>query len=96
MPTKKVRAVVVTTAHRGVFVGYTSDPDGAERVTLTQARMVVFYSTDTKGVLGIASKGLASGSRVTDAVPRIDLRNITAVIDATPEATAAWEKGPWG
>ena len=89
------RAVVVTTAHRGVFVGYTTDPDDAEHVTLTKARMVVYYSQGTRSVLGIASSGVAAGSRVSHPVPRIVLRNITAVIDATAEAAAAWEKGPW-
>lgn len=38
---KKERAVLVTTAHRGVFVGQTADPDTAETITLTKARMVV-------------------------------------------------------
>jgi hypothetical protein len=94
-PKEQERAVVVTTQHRGVFVGYTTDADDSEIVRLTRARMVVYYSRETRSVVGLASSGPGAGSRVSHPVPRIALRNITAVIDATPEAAAAWERGPW-
>jgi hypothetical protein len=93
--TKSERAVMVTTAHRGVFVGYTTDAADADTITLTRARMIVYYSRETRGVLGIAGRGVAPGSRVSPPVDCIVLRNITAVVDATPEAAAAWEAEPW-
>jgi len=88
------RPVVVTTAHRGVFVGYTTDAE-SETITLVRARMVVYYSSDTRSVLGIATRGPQRGSRVSPAVPKLVLRNVTAVADATTEAAAAWELEPW-
>jgi hypothetical protein len=90
------RAVVVTTEHRGVFVGYTKDRGATKEIALERARMVVYYSAETRSVLGIASRGVAKGSRVSPAVPRILLQNVTSVIDAAPEAVEAWEKEPWG
>ena len=93
---KSERPVLVTTSHRGVFVGYTSDAPDAETITLKRARMVVYYSADTRSVLGIASRGPQRGSRVSAPVPSITLRAITAVVDATPEAAEAWERELWG
>jgi hypothetical protein len=93
--TTKSRPVVVTTAHRGIFVGRTTDSGDAETITLTDARMVVYYSRETRSVLGIASRGVAPGSRVSPPVPRLKLRAVTAVIDATPEAERAWRTEPW-
>lgn len=89
------RAVVVTTAHRGVFVGYTTDAADADVITLRRARMVVYYDSSCRGVLGVGSRGVGSGSRVSPAVPSITLRAVTAVWDATEQAAAAWEAEPW-
>lgn len=88
------RPVVVTTAHRGVFVGYTTDPVGAEIVRLERGRMVVYWPESTRGVVGLAAKGPGSGSRVSPPAT-ISLRNITSVIEASQQAAEAWEKEPW-
>ena len=94
-PTKQQKPVVVTTAHRGVFVGLL-EASTVDTVTMTNAHMVVYYSAGTRSVMGLASKGPQRGSKVSPAVARIVLRNVTAVIDATPEAQAQWESEPWG
>jgi len=87
---------MITTVHRGVFVGYTNDVAEAEIITLTKARMVIYFDQSTHGVLGVASRGLSRASRLSPAVDRLVLRNITAICDATPEAAASWEAEPWG
>lgn len=94
---KKSRPVLVTTTRRGIFVGRTTDSGDEPTITLTDARMVVYYARETRGVLGVASRGVANGSRVSPAVPRLVLRGseITAIADATPEAEAAWTEEPW-
>lgn len=91
----KFRPVVVTTAHRGVFVGYTSDPADSEVVTLSRGRMVVYWPAEVRSVLGLAVRGPLAGSRVSPAVRSITLRGVTAVIDASDEAVAQWEQEPW-
>lgn len=54
------RAVVVTTAHRGVFFGYTTESSAdiikTESATLKRARLCVYWQ-DTKGFMGLASGG---------------------------------------
>lgn len=90
------RPVVVTTAHRGVFVGYTADrSDDPETIELVRAHMIVYWAAGNRGILGIAAKGPVNGSRVSPQVTRIILRNVTAVMDATDEAAKAWEAMPW-
>ena len=93
MEKKKERAVVVTTAKRGVFFGYATDTDG-DVIFLRKARMCVHWSSDMKGVLGLASIGPSSNCRIS---PPADgaFREITAVLEATPEAIQKWEGAPW-
>ena len=97
MSEKKI-PVVVTTAHRGVFVGYHDSGELPEsgHVVLSDARMVVYYDRSCRGVLGVGSRGVGSSSRVSPPVPMIALRGCTAMWRATPEAAAAWEEEPWG
>lgn len=95
MSESKTRPVVVTTAHRGVFFGYTADADDAETIRLERARMCVYWPAANHGVLGLAERGPLSEARVSPAVQRITLRNITAVIAVTPEAAERWEAEPW-
>lgn len=87
------RPVVVTTAHRGVFFGYATDTAG-EQIALTQARLCLYWSEDVKGFMGLASSGPSKSCRVGPAAD-ITLRNVTAVLEATPEAVKAWESAPW-
>lgn len=88
-----LRPVLVTTEHRGVFFGYAHDTAG-ETITLTQARLCVYWSSDCKGFMGLAANGPTSGCRIG---PRADitLRNITSVTEVTPAAKDAWEQAPW-
>lgn len=89
--------VVVTTAHRGVFFGYV--PDGADLtatvVRLERARMCVYWSADVGGVVGLAAKGPSKTCRVGPAAPSLVLQGVTAVMEVTTKAAAAWENGYW-
>ena len=97
MATKKrenEKPVVVTTAHRGVFYGIGPVSD-APTIRLTNARMVVYWSANVKGVLGLAATGPVGGCKVGPAVPAITLRDVTSVIEVSDEAAKAWEKASW-
>ena len=87
------RAVLVTTAHRGVFFGYADKTDG-EMISLKKARLCLYWSADVRGFMGLASTGPSFGCRIG---PRADitLRSITAVAEVTAEAVKAWEAAPW-
>lgn len=87
------RPVLVTTAHRGVFFGYATKTDG-ETINLKRARLCVYWSSDLRGFMGLASNGPSSGCRIGPAAD-IELRAITAVVTVSPEAVKKWEAAPW-
>lgn len=94
-----VRAVVVTTAKRGVFFGYTPDDGDAivarGRCTLAKARMCTYWSATTHGILGLAGIGPQKGSKIGPSVPELTCESVTAVLVCSPEAITAWEAEPW-
>ena len=85
--------VIVTTIHRGVFFGYTTNTDG-DIIKLSRARMCVYWSADMRGIFGLAEKGPSATCRISPAAD-VELRGITAVIKPTPQAVEAWERSPW-
>lgn len=90
---KKERAVVVTTEHRGVFFGYASDIDG-EIIKLRAARNCIYWSADVRGFMGLAATGPNKNCKIGPAAD-ISVRDITSVMECTPEAIQAWETAPW-
>ena len=93
------RAVVVFTARRGVFFGYTTETNDAiierTRATIVRARMCNHWSAATKGALGLAAIGPQPGSKIGPQVPDLTAESITAVATCTDVARAAWETGTW-
>ena len=87
------RAVLVTTAHRGVFFGYTTKTNGAT-IKLRAMRNCIKWESSIKGFLGLASSGPDNNCRIG---PRADgeLRDITGVWECSEEAIKAWEQAPW-
>lgn len=88
-----IRPVLVTTAHRGVFFGYTDAIDG-ETIRLTDARLAVYWSADMQGFMGLAARGPSKGCRIGPPAT-ITLRNITAVLEVSPAAEAKWKGATW-
>lgn len=95
MAKAKPQFVVVTTAHKGVFGGLVEGQKDEKTVTLTEAQMCVYWSADVQGVLGLATAGPSKNCKVTRQIPRIVLQDVTAVMDCTSEAEAAWRARPW-
>lgn len=96
MTAAKKRPVVVTTEHRGVFFGNMNGSSETDKViTLTDAQMCVYWSSDVRGILGLAATGPSRSCRVTPAVPKMTVQDVTAVMDATDEAVKAWAARPW-
>ena len=89
----KERAVLVTTAHRGVFFGYTDDTSG-DVIKLRAARNCLYWAANSKGFLGLANMGPQKGARVGPSA-NIELRNITCVAECTEKAVKLWESAPW-
>ena len=91
---KPERPVIVTTKHRGVFFGYAVDTTG-EVIELKRCRNCVYWSADCKGFMGLAANGPTKTCRIGPAAPAISLREITAVLECSEAAVAAWEVAPW-
>ena len=87
------RAVLVTTAHRGVFFGYATETGGTT-IKLRAARLCVYWSADLRGFMGLASNGPTSGCKIGPAAD-IELRDITSVSEVSPAAAERWEKAKW-
>ena len=93
-PVPAGRPVIVCTDKRGVFFGYCKNTTG-DPITMERPRMVVYWSADVKGIMGLAATGPTTGCKVTAAPPRIELRGVSCVIEVSPEAVKAWEGAPW-
>lgn len=89
----KGKAVLVTTSHRGVFFGYTKDTSGST-IHLKDGRLAVYWSSDLRGFMGLASHGPTNQCKVGPAAD-IEVRDITSVTDVSPEAVKKWEQAPW-
>jgi len=87
-------AVLVTTAHRGVFFGYFASIDG-DTITLTNTRNCLYWPSAQKGFLGLATAGPLDGSRVGPKADRVTYYAVTAVALVSEVAIARWEVQPW-
>ena len=87
------RAVVVTTAHRGVFFGdLVSEDDDKKIVVIENARNCLYWPSSVNGFSGLATVGPLGGSRIGPSVPTMKLHDVTAVLVTTDEAEALWRK----
>lgn len=91
--------VLITTDNtkRGVFMGFI-DPKDADKETMTveEVRMAVYWSVDVRGVIGLAATGPTKSCKITAAAKRAVLKGVTATLEVSEEALAAWRKEPWG
>lgn len=94
---KKVPVLITTdSTKRGVFMGFI-DPKHASNETLEaeEVRMCVKWSIGVRGVVGLAATGPDKDCRITKPAKRAVLKGVTAVLEITDEALAAWRKEPW-
>lgn len=88
-----MRAVLITTEHRGVFFGFIkNDKNLPAEITLANAKNCIYWSSDCKGFLGLAKNGPTSGCKIGATVPELRLFKITSVTPVTEEAVKNWEK----
>lgn len=85
-----LRPVLVTTQHRGVFMGLIpSDQDiNARTMPLQKARMIIYWGT-TKGLMELCETGPTEKSKISAPADIAALHDITAVFEVKP---AAWQK----
>lgn len=91
--------VLITTdsSKRGVFAGLISPEDvDKEIITVDEIRMAVYWSSDVRGVIGLASTGPSKNCRISKAAKRATISGVTAVFELTDEALRKWREEPWG
>jgi len=87
-----MRAVLVTTQHRGVFAGLIEDDQdiSAKAMPLKNARMAIRFGT-TRGVMELAETGPTKESLISAPADIPMLHDITALFDITDEAWQSWQ-----
>ena len=85
------KAVLVTTEFRGVFFGeMVEDKKLPGECTLKNARNCIYWSSDCKGFLGLASNGPTSSCKIGVKVDKVTLYKITSVTPVSKEAAKKW------
>jgi hypothetical protein len=92
-----MKAVVTTdSTRRGVFFGEVVKKNIIEGTcVLKNAQMCVYWSAETKGVLGLAKIGPQIGSKITPIIPELELNGVTSIMKVTKEAEKRWREEPW-
>lgn len=93
-----MKPVLVTTEYRGVFFGYVEGElkaDENREMTLSNARNCLYWSSDCKGFLGLASSGPTEACRVGPQVQFLTLYGVTSIAPVNAEAVKKWEEAPW-
>ena len=85
-------AVVVTTAHRGVFFGFADrgSIESKSSIWLKRARNCIFWHRSIGGLLGLASVGPNKECRIGAQAAEILLHDITSVFVCSEEAVNSW------
>ena len=86
-----MKAILITTEHRGVFFGYVHDRQEmtARTMSLNGARCAIYWGT-TKGVAELAETGPTKASRIGAAADILAIHDITAVWAVTAGAEQKW------
>ena len=86
-----MKAILITTEHRGVFFGYVPERQDMTKRTmaLKGARCAIYWGT-TKGVAELAESGPNTKSRIGAAADLLAIHDITAVWAVTKEAEQKW------
>lgn len=87
-----MKPVLITTQHRGVFMGYVPDDQDmtARTMALKTAKCAIYWKTK-KGVAELAEIGPSDESRIGSPADIEAIHDITAVWAVTTEAEAAWK-----
>ena len=76
-----------------VFGGCDSEPITGQPITLTDARMVLYWPAECGGLFGLAANGPKDGLRLTDSVSKTAteaVRQWLAVSDKVAEELTRW------
>ena len=86
-----MKAVLVTTLHRGVFFGFV-DPDKVTEKTLVleRCKCCIYWSASVRGFLGLAATGPDCNCKIGAEAPKVIVHDVTSVTDVSEKAVEAW------
>lgn len=87
-----MKALLITTKHRGVFYAEAQSNADLTQSTLTDlknCRMAIRWNT-TKGLMELAEDGPNEKSKISSPANIAVLHDVTAVFEVTEKAKAAW------
>ncbi len=87
-----MKAILVTTKHRGVFFGYAKKGADLSKTTLSlkKAKMCIYWRNGN-GVMGLAKEGPVGDCKVGSEADIDYLHDVTAVFSVTKEAESVWK-----
>lgn len=94
----KIKVLLTTdSSKRGVFSCVINEKDkNLENIEAEDVRMVVMWSSDVKGVIGLAASGPSKSCRVSPAVKKGIIKGVVGVFELTDAAYKKFESEPWG
>lgn len=90
---QKLKPVLITTKHKGVWfakVGSDQDLTAPTLTNLKDAKMAIYWGT-TKGLQQLCDSGPTSSSRISAPSDILVLHDVTAVFNVSEEAEKVWE-----
>jgi len=87
--------LIILTEFKEIFAGWSTDNPEGDIIKLAQARQVVYYSADTKGLLGLAANGPGKDSRVSNECPQVVVRKPVNVLLASDAAIERFKSIIW-
>ncbi len=91
----EARYVVVLTKCKAIHFGERIDDGSRSKVILRGVRQAVQYTAASRGLVGLAALGPGEGSKITPSAPRIEIRNVAAILELTDRAVAQWQSARW-
>ena len=94
---KKIKVLLTTdSTKRGVFSCIVNEQDRAnENIEAEDIRMVVSWSADVKGIIGLASTGPSKHCKISPAVKKGLIKGVVGFFELTDDAYKNFEKEPW-
>jgi len=89
-PSHEKIPAIVCTDKRGVVFGYCTDTSARPAVTLTDARMCLYWDTKVGGVFGLGEIGPNKDCKISARIASIVLEGVTAIMSVDPVAEKAW------
>jgi hypothetical protein len=93
--TTKPYILIATSSRPWTIIAGTLAAQEGDVYTLRDARMIVYFSADARGLLGVAANGPGSGARVSPRVDSVTVRGVESHVPCSDAARAAIEAEPW-